>query len=237
MKVYIATRFKGSENKKEIEELCAAVKAAGLEDFNFIRDVEHYKHTFDNPKELWQRTHDEINACDALLVDISDHPTGGRLVEAGIAYALKKPVIVIKKPGVEYKTLFDGISSTVIEYKNFKDLTNQLKKYDDNRNFNFTDQVMILVVLLILGFGIGWTVGQLFWPLGFIAAVVYWLAVRRFIPSMRAFDRLVAYIPFAILWVVGFTLLLELNQTFAWAWGIAFWFVVALILKKLKFSL
>ncbi len=90
MKVFVTARFKDA-NRGDIEALCAAVSAAGLEDFSFIRDIENYQKIFDNPVELWQRAREELTRCDALLVDVSDFPTGGRVIEIGIAFGLKCP--------------------------------------------------------------------------------------------------------------------------------------------------
>ncbi len=206
-------------------------------DFSFVRDVEHYKYTFDNPKELWERSYDEIGACDALLVDVSDHPTGGRLVETGIAYALRKPIIVTKKHGVDHKQLFDGVASVVIEYEDDKDLTRQLKKYEKDHNFNMTDKSILLVMFLMLGGLIGWVLGQFFIPLAFVGAIGYWLIVRRIFASMRSFDRVVIYIPLIFVWLAGFFLLKTAYIVLAFAWIVGFWLVALYVLRKLKFSL
>lgn len=237
MKVYVAVRFKGADNKQEVEALCAAVKAADMDDFCFVRDVEHYKHTFDDPKELWQRAYDEIGACDALLIDVSDNPTGGRVVEAGIAYALRKPVIVIKKPGVQHKGLFDGISSTVIEYTSHKDLTAKLKKYEKDRNFTVTDKSAMFVMFLLLGGIIGWILSQYFIPLAFVGVVIYWLLVRHAVSPLRAFDRVVIFIPLIAVWLGGLFLLKSFYVAFMVAWGIGFWIVAFIVLRKAKLSL
>lgn len=237
MKVYVATRFKGEENKAEVEDLCTAVRKAGMTDFCFVRDVENYKKTFDDPKELWQRAYDEINACDAFLIDVSDHPTGGRVVEAGIAYALKKRVFIVVKQGVAYKQLFDGISSIVITYDTSKDITQGLKKYDRESKFNVNDQGMMLVLLLSFGGFIGWLVAQVFIPLAAIWAIIYWLAVRQIVKPVRAYDRIVIYIPLAAVWLSVFSMLLPIDRLFAWAWAIGFWFIALLVLRKLKLAL
>lgn len=129
MKVFVTSHFKLGENKSDIEELCAAVHAAGLVDFSFIRDIEHYQKLFPDPKELWERAKTEIAACDALLIDLSDNPTGGRVVEAGIAFALNKPIFVIVKEGLTYKEVYNGIATDVITYRNYDDVTNALTKY------------------------------------------------------------------------------------------------------------
>ena len=129
MRIYIASRFKGApDNKKDIETLCSAVRAAGMEDFHFIRDVEHYESNFFNTqKELWDTARRYIVECDAMLIDVSDSPSGGRLVEAGIAYALDKPIYIIVKNGVAYKDFYDGIATSVIRYDDLDDIIKQLK--------------------------------------------------------------------------------------------------------------
>lgn len=129
MKVYVTARFKGDENRSEIEQLCDAVRKAGMEDFCFVRDVENYQKTFDNPKELWARSLLEIRHCDALLIDVSDAPTGGRVIESGIAYALNMPVFVIARTGVQFKELYNGIATEVFYYGDYDDLTLQLERY------------------------------------------------------------------------------------------------------------
>ncbi len=129
MKICITTRFKGAENKEDIVKLCAAVRAAGMEEFSFIRDVENYQKTFDDPKKLWQRTKEEIKKCDALLIDVSDHPSGGRVIEAGIAFALDMPVVVLAKEGLDYKDIYDGIGARIIRYNTYEDITKGLVNF------------------------------------------------------------------------------------------------------------
>jgi nucleoside 2-deoxyribosyltransferase len=237
VKVYITARYKGTENKESIEALCAAVRDAGLKDFCFVRDVEHYKHVFDNSKELWAKTYDELAACDMLLIDVSDYPTGGRLIETGMAYALKIPIVVIKKPGTEYKEFFDGVSEKVIEYDSYKDLSHQLKKFDHDRSFNVTDKSAMLIMFLLLGGVIGWLAAQIFILLAAAVVTIYWFIVRHFFASMRAFDRVVIYIPLALIWLGGFYVLQHADISFVLAWTIIYWFVALLLLKKMKFSL
>ena len=132
MVVCVTARFKGTENKTDIEALCSAVHAAGLEDFSFIRDVENYQKTFDDPKELWDRARIEISACDALLIDISDVPSGGRIIEVGMAFALDIPIVVVVKKGVAHKEIYDGVAEEIIEYETYKDITKALKMWHAN---------------------------------------------------------------------------------------------------------
>jgi nucleoside 2-deoxyribosyltransferase len=126
-RMFITASFKGGKNKQEIEHLCALIKSAGFEDFCFIRDVENYQKAFSDPAQLMKRVKEEIEKSDYLLIDMTDKPTG-RAIEAGIAYALGKKVIVITKQGTQIKNPTKGIAATVIEYDNLDEIVNQLSQ-------------------------------------------------------------------------------------------------------------
>jgi nucleoside 2-deoxyribosyltransferase len=238
MKVYVTSRYKNAaENKDEIESLCKAVRDAGLIDFSFIRDVEHYQKKFDDPKGLWERAYDELRTCEMVLIDVSDNPTGGRIVEAGMAFALRKPVVMVKKQGVKHKDLFDGIADTIIEYKDYADLSEQLKQYDDDRNFNVAEKLTVLLTFLLPGLVIGWFFGQLYIPLGYITPVVYWLIARWLFKPLQRYDRIVIYVPLIAIWAVGFYLLAPIYLPLGLAWLVGFWLVTLVALDKLKLSL
>lgn len=125
MKIFITVSF--GESREKIEQLCSLVKSAGFEDFCFIRDVEKYQKIFDNPKQLMQKSKEEIQKSDALLIDMSEKPTG-RAIEAGIAYALSKKVIVIMKKGTQIKDTTRGIADEIIEYDNITEILPKLKQ-------------------------------------------------------------------------------------------------------------
>jgi hypothetical protein len=144
---------------------------------------------------------------------------------------------VVKKHGVGHKALFDGVASTIITYDDHTDLTKQLKKYEKDHNFNVTDKSILLIMFLMLGGVISWTLGQFFLPLAFVGAVGYWLIVRRVFASMRAYDRVVIYIPLIFVWLAGFYMLRSVYMVFALAWIVGFWLVAFFVLKRLKFSL
>jgi hypothetical protein len=157
------------------------------------------------------------------------------LVEAGIAYALRKPIIAIKRHEVEHKALYDGIAATMITYKDHKDLTAQLKEYDNERTFNVTDKGTLLVMFLAIGAISGWYLSQFFIPLGLVWIAVYWLMVRRFVPLVHAF--VVIYIPLTAIWLAGFYLLQPFNMSLSLAWLLVYWVAALLMLRKTKFSL
>ncbi|TSC94786.1 MAG: Uncharacterized protein CEN87_320 [Parcubacteria group bacterium Licking1014_1] len=75
-----------------------------------------------------RRTKEEISKSDVLLIDMTDKPTG-RAIEAGIAYALDKKVILITKKGTQIKNIARGIASLVIEYDVIDNIVTPLKKW------------------------------------------------------------------------------------------------------------
>jgi nucleoside 2-deoxyribosyltransferase len=126
MKVFITFTFKGSENRKEIEELCEIVKNTGFEDFCFIRDVENYQKIFDDPKELMERAREEIRKCDVLLFDATNKSTG-RAIEVGVAYSNKKKIIVLMQKETFIKDTLKGVADAIITYENIGDIGTELR--------------------------------------------------------------------------------------------------------------
>jgi nucleoside 2-deoxyribosyltransferase len=126
MKIFITAQFKQGENKLEIEHLCSLVREAGFEDFCFIRDVENYQKIFDNPKDLMIRARQEINGCDALLIDLTEKSTG-RAIEAGMAFSMGKKIIVIAKKETPLKDTAKGIADLIIEYDKIDDIVPGLR--------------------------------------------------------------------------------------------------------------
>ena len=127
MKIYITAPFKGKENKEEIEKMCTAVRASGFEDFCFIRDIENYQKIFSDAHELMKSAKEEIEKCDALLIDF-DWPATGRMIELGIAYAMEKMIIVITKKDTKIKDTILGVIDKVIEYEELDDIIEPMKK-------------------------------------------------------------------------------------------------------------
>lgn len=127
MRIYVTARYQGTKNRSQIETLCKYVRAAGFEDFCFIRDVEHYEKMFDRPSQLMHRARLEIERSDVLLVDLTDRPTGGRIAEAGMAYAMRKPVIMLAKSDTAVSDAVLGMASTFIKYQRESDITAALE--------------------------------------------------------------------------------------------------------------
>lgn len=238
MKVFIPAKFTADdEDKKHINKLCDAVQDAKLEPFCFVRDVQDYKNTFKSAKEQWARIYDELGACDALLLDATEEPGIGSMVEAGMAFALRKPVIIAKRHSGKVDNSLEGISSTIIEYKDYSDLSKRLAKYDVDRNYNTTDRMTLIVMYLLLGGVVTWATARLFIPLAPVAAIVYWLVIRQLSATVRAFDRIVIYIPLLAVWWTGFAWLYPTDVTLALGWSIGYWLFIVFLLRRFKFSL
>lgn len=130
MRLFVTARFRSDENKADIESLCEIVREAGFDDFCFIRDVEKYRRdVFSSAHELMARAREELLKCDALLIDLSDNPGGGRVIEVGIAFGRDKPVIIIAKRGTKVSVPMSGIAALVIEYEDIVDIRDRLKEF------------------------------------------------------------------------------------------------------------
>ena len=131
MRMIVTASFKGAENRAEVEGLCALVRDAGFEDFCFVRDVENYQKVFDHPRALMLRARDEIARSDALLIDMTAKPTG-RAIEAGIAFAQGKRIVMIMQHGTVIKDTSRGIADALIEYDILEDIVSPLRQLHAN---------------------------------------------------------------------------------------------------------
>lgn len=236
MKLFISAPVKDADNQ-DLDRLSKAIRDANLSGFCMSRDYKGDSTVLDHPKDLWSLVRDEIGASDGLIIDVTHAPNDARMVEVGIAYSLRLPVIVIKKQGVEHKHLMDGLSEQVIEYENYQDLSKKLKRFDHDRSFNITDKSVLLIMFLLIGVLIGWQSWMLFAPLGIIAPVIYWLVVRQIFATMRAFDRVVILIPIALLWLSGLLWLKGISLPLAVAWTLIYWIIAMILLRRMKLSL
>jgi nucleoside 2-deoxyribosyltransferase len=127
-KIYITAHFAGADNKAEIEKLCSLIKEAGYQDFCFIRDVEHYEKMFFDSRLLMKRALEELEQCDALFIDF-DGPGTGRIVELGMAYALKKKIIIATKKGTTVRDTIRGVADLFIEYTEISEIVEPMKQF------------------------------------------------------------------------------------------------------------
>lgn len=125
-RIFITASFKGLENKKEIEWLCDLVDQCGFNSFNFIRDVEKYYSIFP-AKTMMEKATKKIKKSDLFILQYNGNGTGS-LIEAGVAYSGKIPIITICPIHIKIKKSVAGISSHIILFKNMSDLKTKLSK-------------------------------------------------------------------------------------------------------------
>ena len=88
------------------------------------RDYENWAKIKFTPKELMELTFKEIEKSDILIADITEKGVGIG-IEAGYAFAKRKPVIVIAKEGSDIPNTLRGIAKKVVFYKKAEDLINE----------------------------------------------------------------------------------------------------------------
>jgi hypothetical protein len=123
VKVFVTANY-SFKTADSIKELCEVVQLAGHEPFCFATAYP----PIEDPKKLMSLAKKELLTCEGLIYDATDNDSVGRLLEAGIAYAAGKVVIVIAKNGTLLKPTLEGVASAVIYYSNIKDLVEPLKK-------------------------------------------------------------------------------------------------------------
>lgn len=237
MKIYICSpQGPTTANSQSIELISRAVKAAKLRDIVFHRDAKH-SNNLAEANNRWLQIRDELASCDGLLIEASNRPDEANIAELGMAYAMRKNIIAIKKAGNVHDELIDSLASRVIEYTDEKDLTHKLKQYDNETVFGTTDTLIMLSILVLLGGFMGYWLMQLWLPLALIGPVIYWAILRTLFVQIRAYDRLVIYIPLSVLWLGVFYILKDDFMLLSLAWLASYWVVAIIILKKLKLSL
>ncbi len=123
MKAYLAIKFKEDQsNRKLIEDVSASLAAVGVETYVMARDFEKWgavKNVW--PDVLMAHTFRAINEADIVVVEFSEKGVGLG-IEAGYAFAQRKPIIVVAKEGSDISSTLRGIAKRILFYKNHEDL-------------------------------------------------------------------------------------------------------------------
>ncbi len=127
-KAYLAIKFhEDSKNRKLIEEIASSLSDVGFETIIMARDYEKWGKVRFSPEELMKLTFELIDKSDVLIIEFSEKGVGLG-IEAGYAYARKKPIIVIAKEGSDVSTTLRGVSKKVIFYNNPKELGKRINE-------------------------------------------------------------------------------------------------------------
>jgi nucleoside 2-deoxyribosyltransferase len=128
MKAYIAIKYHADQsNRERIEGISAALEQQGYETVCITRDLEKWGEVQFDSGTLMQRTFDEIDASDVVIVDLTEKGVGVG-IEAGYAFAKRIPVVTIARRGSDISETLRGISQGILLYDRYDDLAHLLAK-------------------------------------------------------------------------------------------------------------
>jgi nucleoside 2-deoxyribosyltransferase len=115
MKAYIAVKYHADHsNRERIEGISAALVCV-------TRDLEKWGEVQFDSGTLMQRTFDEIDTSDVVIVDLTEKGVGVG-IEAGYAFAKHIPVVTIARKGSDISETLRGISQEIRLYDRYDDL-------------------------------------------------------------------------------------------------------------------
>lgn len=122
MKVYIGIKYhEDYRNKSIIDKLSSVLEKMGHETICIIRDIEKEGQASYNSDELMKITFSEIDACDLVIIDLTEKGVGLG-IEAGYAFAKGIPIITVAKYGSDISNTLVGISKRVIFYDDIEEI-------------------------------------------------------------------------------------------------------------------
>jgi nucleoside 2-deoxyribosyltransferase len=122
MKAYLAVKYHSDHsNKTRIEGISAALAEYGIATICITRDLEKWGQVRFTYDVLMQKSFTEINACDLVVVDLTEKGVGIG-IEAGYAYARGIPVVTIAASGSDISETLQGVSRQVYFYDTFDEL-------------------------------------------------------------------------------------------------------------------
>ncbi len=128
MHAYLAIKFHEDFcNKQLIEEISDALREAGVSTTIMARDFEKWGSVKFEPQELMEKTFEEIDKSDLLVIEFSEKGVGLG-IEAGYAYAKNIPIIVIAKNDSDISDTLKGIAKHVLFYDSPEELADKIKE-------------------------------------------------------------------------------------------------------------
>ena len=108
-------------NRSLIEALTAVLRQAGWQALVIVRDIEDWGEKSFSPQELMTHSKQAILKSEVVFVEASQKGVGVG-IEAGMAYALGIPVVVLAKTGTKVSPGLLGIAQEVLYYSQVSDL-------------------------------------------------------------------------------------------------------------------
>ena len=123
MRAYLGIKYYAdNRNREMIEGVSSTLAKCGVATFCVARDSEKWGAVRLEARDLMHKTFEVIEGCDLVVIELSEKGVGLG-IEAGYAHAKGIPVVTIAKWGSDISETLKGVSSHVIFYKNFADLS------------------------------------------------------------------------------------------------------------------
>lgn len=122
MKAFISIKYyHDNRNRSDIERLSSIMAKSGFQTVCIVRDYETWGEKTYSSKELMQITFKEITASDVLVVESSVRGVGLG-IEAGYAFAMGVPILVVARNGALISSTLSGIASAQVHYSSDTEL-------------------------------------------------------------------------------------------------------------------
>jgi 2'-deoxynucleoside 5'-phosphate N-hydrolase len=126
MKVFLSIKYhEDHANREHIEQVCDVLAQRGCETFCVARDLEEWGRVAFTPGELMRRTFTALEACDLVLVDLSEKGVGVG-IEAGYAHARSMPLAAMARRGRDISATLQGLARQVFWYDDAADIARLL---------------------------------------------------------------------------------------------------------------
>ncbi len=120
MKIFLSIKYHNDHRNRDlIEQITQALQPHCV--ICIARDVEEWGEKKFDSRELMQRTFDEIESSDIVVVELSEKGVGVG-IEAGYARAKGTPIITVTRRGSDISETLRGISREVFIYEDAGEL-------------------------------------------------------------------------------------------------------------------
>ena len=123
MRAFLSIKYHDNhQNRPLIETISSAFADMGIEIVCIVRDIEQWGTVHISAAELMKKTFEVIDSCAFVLVDVTEKGVGIG-IEAGYAYAKKKPIFTIASVNADISETLKGISTKTLRYNELADLS------------------------------------------------------------------------------------------------------------------
>jgi nucleoside 2-deoxyribosyltransferase len=118
LSAYVGIKYHSDHrNRPLIEQLCSALLGAGISTRLVVRDIEEWGKVSMDPAQLMAETFQTIDSSDVVVIELSEKGVGLG-IEAGYAFAVSIPIVVLHRSDTDVSSTLEGIAEAVIPYSN-----------------------------------------------------------------------------------------------------------------------